>query len=82
MLPNKEKPALEKFKGLTRICIEQGYTLPQLTLILIEEMEKLTPVESRIYAGVSKDKWVEINAHPWHLKKLAGDDDEISIGRF
>lgn len=77
-----EKPAIEKFKSITRICIEQGHTLPQLALILISEMEKQTPVSERIYAGVCKDKWVEISASPWRTKKLEGDEDDINTGKF
>lgn len=77
-----EKPVIEKFKSLARICIEQGYTLPQLTLALINEMEKQTPAAERIYAGVCKDKWVEVNAYPWRTKKLGGDEEDISTGKF
>lgn len=40
------------------------------------------PAANRIYSGVCKDKWVEINAYPWNLKKLDGDSDEIETGRF
>lgn len=77
-----EKPAIEKFKSITRVCIEQGHTLPQLALILIEEMEKQTPLAERIYAGVCKSSWVEVSAYPWPTKKLEGDEDDIAIGKF
>lgn len=77
-----EKPAIKKFRDLVRVCLEQGHTLPQMTLVLIEEMEKRTPVANRIYAGVCRDKWVEVNAYPWQTKKLVGDDDDIATGKF
>jgi len=76
------RPAIDQFKFFTKLCLEQGITLPQLATILIEEMEKQTPVENRVYAGVCKAKWVEVTMIPWRTKDLVGNDEDIEFGRF
>lgn len=77
-----DRPAIDRFRHFARICIEQGYTLPQMTLLLTDEMERQTPLGKRIYAGVCGEKWVEVKISPWQLKKLDVDEDDITMGQF
>lgn len=82
---NKNKPeraAIDSLRHYAMICIEQGFTLPQITLMITNDMERITPLANRVYSGVCKDKWVEISIIPWKTKKLKGDKDDVAMGKF
>lgn len=80
--PQSIPPAIKRFKEFSRICLEQGYTLPQLALFIAEEMERTISPAERVYAGICKSKFVEINIKPYQTHKMVGNDDDISTGHF